>query len=253
MTGPGNNTYLLIDGSGAAMLIDAGVGHPRHLATLEEQLSERAATLEHVVVTHGHPDRASGAAAIQTAHPKARFYKHAWPDVDARFGVAWQPLNDGDRLTIGAEALTMVHTPGHSPDHMAIWHEASRSAFTGDLVVLGSTVMIHATGGGDLGQYLESLERIRSLQPQRLLPAHGPEITDPEAVLAAYVDHRLARERQVIAALAGGCATVESIVESIYHGLDPMLVPAARETVRAHLDKLRKDGRAFEENARWKA
>ena len=253
MTGSGNNTYLLIAPSGGATLIDAGVGDPRHLAALAHHLSERGATLDQVLVTHGHPDHASGAVALARAHPAARFRKHPWPDVDARYDVQWQPLTDGDRLTIGTEVMTMMDTPGHSPDHMAFWHESSGTAFTGDLVVLGGTVMIHASGGGDLRAYLQSLERIRSLQPHRLLPAHGPEIADPQALLAAYVGHRLAREQQVAAALASGCETIESIVESIYHGLDPMLVPAARETVRAHLDKLRTDGRAFEENDRWKA
>jgi glyoxylase-like metal-dependent hydrolase (beta-lactamase superfamily II) len=149
--------------------------------------------------------------------------------------------------------LTVVHTPGHSPDHLAFWNESSGDLFTGDLVVLGSSVMIHSSGGGDLQQYLQSLERIRALKPRRLLPAHGPEVTDPEALLTSYLDHRRLREQQVMDVLRAGRDTVESIAESIYDGLEPALMPAAHETVRAHLEKLKKEQRAFEENGRWKA
>jgi glyoxylase-like metal-dependent hydrolase (beta-lactamase superfamily II) len=88
----------------------------------------------------------------------------------------------GHRRRESADAL---HTPGHSPDHLAFWHEPSRTIFTGDLVVRGSSVMIHWSRGGDLGQYLASLERLLALEPRRLLPAHGPAIDDPRAILTA--------------------------------------------------------------------
>ena len=62
------------------------------------------------------------------------------------------------------------------------------------------------------------------------------------------------RERQVLDALHAGRATVEAIAESIYDGLDPALMPAARENVRAHLAKLESDGViAADEPGRWVA
>jgi len=253
MTGLGNNTYLLLNPRGEATLIDAGVGDPRHLSALDQHLLDQSAKLQQVLVTHAHPDHASGAPAIAEGHPGARFLKYPWPEADVKYPVTWQSLSDGDRVVGDGDALKVLHTPGHSPDHLAFWHEASGVVFTGDLVVLGSSVMIHSSAGGDLGQYLESLERVRALKPQRLLPAHGAEVTDPETLLTAYLDHRRLRERQVLDAMHAGRDTVQSIAESIYDGLQPALMPAALETVRAHLDKLRKEQRAFEENARWKA
>jgi glyoxylase-like metal-dependent hydrolase (beta-lactamase superfamily II) len=253
MTGRGNNTYLLVGSRGDATLIDAGVGEPRHLAEIRRHLLDAPARLEQVLATHAHPDHVSGAPALAGAHPAVRFRKYLWPEADARYSVEWQPLGDDDRVMAGSDWLVVLHTQGHSPDHLAFWHEASGTAFTGDLVVQGSSVMIHTSGGGDLGQYLESLERIRTLKPRRLLPAHGPEVTDPEAVLTAYLKHRRDREQQVIDALLAGRDTVESVAEFIYDGIDPALMPAAHETIRAHLDKLKKEQRAFEQNARWKA
>jgi hypothetical protein len=71
-------------------------------------------------------------------------------------------------------------------------------------------------------------------------------------VLTAYLDHRHQRERQVLAALQAGRSTVQAIGESIYDGLDPSLAPAAQENVRAHLEKLKAEGRATDENGRWR-
>ena len=111
--------------------------------------------------------------------------------------------------------------------------------------------MIHASRGGDLGQYLASLERLLALEPRRLLPAHGPAIDDPRTILTGYLEHRRQRERQVLAALGAGHATVQAIAESIYDGLAPALMPAAQENVRAHLEKLKTEARVTDQHGRW--
>jgi glyoxylase-like metal-dependent hydrolase (beta-lactamase superfamily II) len=250
MTGLGNNTYLLGD-RGPAALVDAGVGAPAHLRDLASALTTAGARLALVVATHGHRDHVAGAPAIRAAHPGAAFAKFPWPEEDGADAIVWRPLVDGEAVDLGGHALTVVATPGHSPDHVALWHEPSGTAFTGDLVVAGSSVMIHASRGGDLAEYLRSLERVRALGARRLLPAHGEPIDDPEAVLAGYIAHRLERERQVVDALESGRGTVQEITEFIYDGLTPALLPAAQENVRAHLAKLRADGRASAHGDRW--
>jgi glyoxylase-like metal-dependent hydrolase (beta-lactamase superfamily II) len=249
MTGSGNNTYLLVGREGDGALIDAGVGDAGHLEQIAAELSGRRARLADVLVTHAHSDHASGAITLQRAYPLARFHKFPWEHEDQKYPVAWQPLQDGSRVLKDDCSLVAVHTPGHSPDHVAFWHEPSGAVFTGDLVIRGASVMIHTSGGGDLRAYLASLERIRALKPRRLLPAHGPEVTEPDDLLRQYIDHRLLREQQVVEALSTEPRTVESIAESIYHGLDPALVWAARENVRAHLHKLKHEGLAHEEES----
>jgi glyoxylase-like metal-dependent hydrolase (beta-lactamase superfamily II) len=250
MTGRGNNTYLM-SGNGSAVLVDAGVGQADHLDAIDRELAVGRARLAYTIVTHGHPDHASGAPQIAARHPQARFRKYPQPGDQLRYPVPWETTKEGDEIRVGSEVLTALHTPGHAPDHVALWHESSRSAFTGDLVVLGGSVMIDVAGGGSLQEYLASLSRLLALRPRRLYPAHGPQVEDPQALLQAYLDHRLLRERQVLAALKAGHVSVEAITESIYDGLVPALAPAARENVRAHLQKLKNEGRAADRDGRW--
>src|SRR4030088_1468694 len=107
MTGEGNNTYLLAGAGREASLIDAGVGETRHLDAIARELDARDAQLTRVLVTHGHPDHASGAPALAAAHPPASFCKYPWPEEDAKYPVVWRRLEHGDRIA----ALTVLHTP----------------------------------------------------------------------------------------------------------------------------------------------
>jgi glyoxylase-like metal-dependent hydrolase (beta-lactamase superfamily II) len=253
MTGEGNHTYL-VPVAGTAVLVDAGPGDPSFSRSVARELDLAQARLVAVVVTHAHADHAAGAEGLARSYPNASFFKYPWPQEDVRFRVRWQAVGEGDRVDVGGGVdLDILSTPGHSPDHIALWHAASRTVFTGDLVTAGGSVMIQASRGGSLAQYLASLERIRSLAPVRLFPAHGPVVEDPDAVLAEHIAHRLVRERQVAEALAMGRSSLQAIAETIYHGLSPALLAAAHENVRAHLEKLEQEGRAFRDGDRWTA
>ena len=255
MTGAGNNTYLVVS-EGEAVMIDAGVGHPDHLAALARVLAEHQSALRMVLVTHGHQDHASGAPAIADAYPDVTFAKYRGSRDELGPAVNWQWLSDGQEIAFGGARLSVIHTPGHAPDHVAFWHEAGRALFTGDLVIAGGSVMIETSRGGNLTQYLRSLERTLELRPRRLLPAHGPVVdavdaADPAALVRSHIEHRRTRERQIVAAIAAGHRTVEEIAESIYDGLDVRLMPAALENVRAHLEKLAAEGIAADRDG-WR-
>jgi glyoxylase-like metal-dependent hydrolase (beta-lactamase superfamily II) len=221
----GNNTWLLPGAEPA--LVDAGVGAREHIDALERALDGRS--LSRILITHGHPDHVGGLPALLARWPGARVVT---------------PAADGELIPAGDTALRALHTPGHSPDHYCFVDESARDVFCGDLARVGGTVVIPASQGGSLSQYLQSLDRIRSLAPRRLLPGHGPIALDPIALLDEYIRHRFERETQIVEALRSGCRTPEEIVARVYGGLNPSLRTAAADSVLAHLTKLEEEGGA---------
>lgn len=238
MTGDGNWTYLI--GREHPVLIDAGVGKPSHLDAITVAAPHGPS---HVVVTHGHSDHVTGAPAIHERWPNAIFSKHPWPVRDPQ--LPWRRLDEGSIVATDEGDLQVLHTPGHSPDHLTLWHADSRTMFVGDMLVQGSTVVIPASHGGSLAEYLLSLERMLTLNPARALPAHGPVIEDPAALIHHYFQHRRQRERQVLDALASGASSVEAIAAQIYPRITGELLPMARESVLAHLMKLEAEHRVL--------
>jgi glyoxylase-like metal-dependent hydrolase (beta-lactamase superfamily II) len=209
------------------------------------------ARLAQVLVTHAHVDHASGVVALAERFAGVRFLKMPWPGRDVRWPVAWEPIVEGQVVEAGDDALRAVHTPGHAPDHLCFWHEESRVLFSGDLAVQGTTVYIPPSLGGDLVEYLASLDRVLALGPLRLFPAHGPVIEDPDTLLRGYLEHRREREAQIVTALGAGEATVEALVPLVYRGLKAQLLQVARETILAHLLKLEREGRAGRSGEAW--
>ena len=247
MTGAGNNTYLLPGRT--PTLLDAATGEAAHLSALEEALGPDR--LAQVLVTHAHQDHIDGSGPLAARWPGTAFRKMPWPERDRAHAVEWTSIADGELIPAGDGNLRAVHTPGHAPDHLCFFDEAGGTLFSADLVVPGTTVVIPASHGGSLSQYLGSLRRVQALAPARMLPAHGGTIDDPQAILREYIEHRKRREDQIVAALRAGVRRPDAIVDRLYAGLAPALRGMARESVAAHLVKLREEGRARSAAGEW--
>jgi glyoxylase-like metal-dependent hydrolase (beta-lactamase superfamily II) len=242
MTGSGNNTWL-IKGAEPA-LIDAGVGASPHIEAIARALHGRG--LARALVTHGHLDHASGAPALQARWPHIELAKFLPQEVRSSApaitqDTAWRALADGERIQAGDTVLTVIHTPGHALDHVCFWNPETRDLFAGDMLSLGTTIMIPAGRGGGLRAYMASLERLAALSPARVFPGHGPIIEQPVKLIADYLAHRRMREAQVRQCLADGVTDPGVIVERLYPGLPAGLEAAARATIEAHIEKLRED------------
>ncbi len=236
-TGPtGTNTYLLA--GEVPTLVDAGIGDPQHIAAMERALG--GADLAAILVTHDHPDHAGGIPALLARWPRARVR-----------GAGRDVCRDGELVRAGDGWLRAIHTPGHAPDHVCFLDESTRDVFCGDLARLGGTVVVPASKGGDLGAYLASLNKLAAVTPRRLLPGHGPIVDDPAALIAQYLAHREARERQIVEALGAGCTTADLIVARVYGSLTPALSRAAADSVLAHLNKLSAEDRVAHARGEW--
>jgi glyoxylase-like metal-dependent hydrolase (beta-lactamase superfamily II) len=207
MTLEGTNSYV-VDG----WVVDPGPADPGHLSALR-----RAAggTIEGVVLTHSHADHAEGAEALGA------------------------PVTlPGDGEVVGPFAA--IATPGHSPDSVCLL--ASRICFTGDTVLGRGSVFI-SPDEGSLSAYLASLRRLRELDLEVICPGHGPYVWDPRGKLDEYIAHRLDRERRLVEALEAGARTHDELLDRVWDDAPPELRPAAELTLRAHLEKLREEGR----------
>src|SRR6185369_5789225 len=134
-TGDGNWTYL-IPGAQPVM-IDAGVGNASHLDAIALASPSGPGR---VIVTHAHSDHASGAPAILARWPSTTFSKYPWPGQDG--DIPWHRIDEGAIIPTGEGDLNVFHTPGHSPDHIALWHADSKTLFVGDMMQIGSSVFI---------------------------------------------------------------------------------------------------------------
>jgi glyoxylase-like metal-dependent hydrolase (beta-lactamase superfamily II) len=228
-TGPGTNTWILDDGEGVVVVIDPGPVDSKHVRAILEKVGRRE--LAAVLVTHTHSDHAP------LANPIAR--DMAVPAVGYAPGPQFEPdirLLDGASFDVGTLDLQVIHTPGHSDDHLCF--RAGNAVFTGDHIMGGSSVMVES-----MGPYLASLEKLKGTGIERLHPGHGDDMDNPDEVIDWYIAHRLQRHEQIFRAIGDGADTVGGIVDVVYADVDSALHPLAARSVQAHLTLLSEQGR----------
>jgi glyoxylase-like metal-dependent hydrolase (beta-lactamase superfamily II) len=240
MTGPGTNTYLV--GIDEVAVIDPGPADDSHVnAIVGASMRDR---VRWVLLTHTHPDHWPAAERIraQTGAVVAGFGKAPKADeFDLKLDLV---LGDGSTIDGTEFRLEALHTPGHAPNHLCFFLEEERVLFTGDHVLNGTTTVVNPQRGGDMIEYLASLERLRKIKRlARIAPGHGDVIEDPKARLDEYVAHRKMRERQIVKLLKQGPARIPDIVDQLYTDTPEGLMEMAQRQVQAHLLKLKVEGK----------
>lgn len=236
MTLDGTNTWILAEPDAeSAVVVDPGPLDEGHLRTVLDTVERQGRRVGLTLLTHGHPDHAEGAARF------AELTGTAVRALDPALRLGDEGLAAGDVVTTGGLELRVVATPGHTADSLSFHVPADAAVLTGDTVLgRGTTVVAHPDGR--LGDYLESLRRLRSLTHDdgvsTVLPGHGPLLEDAQGVVEFYLAHRANRLAQVETAVASGLRTPQDVVARVYADVDRSLWPAAELSVRAQLEYL---------------
>jgi hydroxyacylglutathione hydrolase len=163
-------------------------------------------------------------------------------------------ITDGDTIDGTEFRLEVLHTPGHAPNHLCFHLDEERILFTGDTILDGMYSVVSPKTGGDMAQYIATLQRLRKMRLSKIAPGHGDLIEEPRARIDEYLQHRLAREKQILGILKQGPAKIREIVATLYPDTPEPLIDVAGKQVHAHLLKLRAEGKVTGQSARsaWK-
>ncbi len=199
-----SNLYLL-EGD-RPVVVDAGTGGATALYAKRVKAMLDGRRADRLVLTHRHYDHSGGAAGL-ARELGATVLIHeagvaAMAGGDGEGSGAWlfggelervdaSPLVEGDVVDTGAVRWEVLHTPGHSPDAIALWDAGSKALVPGDTVYADGGVGRWDLAGGDVRQLVASIERLAGLGAERMYPGHGP------AVEGGATDHILMGLRMV--------------------------------------------------------
>jgi glyoxylase-like metal-dependent hydrolase (beta-lactamase superfamily II)/8-oxo-dGTP pyrophosphatase MutT (NUDIX family) len=240
MTGPGTNTYIV--GADPSVIIDPAVDDGAYLEAVLKVAPQPAS----ILVTHRHPDHTGGIRALVERY---RCPVRAFGPATAG-GVDVEPVEDGEMIDLERARLQVLHTPGHSSDHVCFYLEAAASLFAGDNI-LGEGTAVIAPPDGNMRDYLTSLERLRVLKIDRIYPGHFRPLDGGSAVIDGYLQHRRLRREAVLDAIRTGRGTIPAIVAVVYRDTPSHLHPVAALQVQAMLDMLLEDGVVQRREERW--
>jgi glyoxylase-like metal-dependent hydrolase (beta-lactamase superfamily II) len=239
----------IVGGGSAVAVIDPGPDLPAHLAVLKQVLGSRV--VSHILVTHTHRDH-SPAAAMLRAWSGAKTYGLPLANtvtagegmVDEAHDHDFVPdvrVYDGMKIEGEGFLLEAVATPGHTANHICYTLKEEDALFSGDHVMGWSTSVI-APPDGNMGQYLASLEKLRTRDDKIFYPTHGSPIKDPKNWLSQLIAHRRLREAQIVEAMRRGENHIAGLVDRLYPDIAPALRGAASQQVGSHLDHLIEQG-----------
>ncbi len=231
----GTGTYII--GDGKVAVIDPGPMLDEHIEALKHLLDGEEVT--HILITHTHMDHSPAAAPLKT-HWGTKTYGFGphgagKPDESIEEGgdMAFVPdvtVGDGEIIEGDGWTVECVYTPGHTSNHLCFALKEENALFTGDHVMGWSTSVI-GPPDGDMTEYMQSLEKLLDRPEDIYWPTHGTCIKDVKNYVKAFIEHRLDRERQILACMGDGYTNIVEMVPVMYTETDKSLYGAAARSV----------------------
>ncbi|RWS26873.1 hypothetical protein B4U80_11245 [Leptotrombidium deliense] len=244
MTLQGTNTYLIGTGK-RRYLLDTGDGtKPEYIELLKSVLHKNNASISAIILSHWHLDHVGGInPVLSLCDNDCKIYKFRDDEHDSS-DEKWkyEYIEDGHEFKLDDTTLKVVHTPGHTEDHIVVYLKEENAIFSGDCILGEGTAVF-----SDLWSYMNSLRELLNIKPSVIYPGHGPVVTDCCQKIEEYISHRNEREKQILSVLPKlecDALTAEQIVNQVYINLNPKLQLAAENNVSLHLVKLEKDNKA---------
>lgn len=203
-------------------------------------------TVSHILITHTHMDHSPAAEPLKklTGAKTYAFGPHGQHKTDSpleggadRNFVPDSILKHGDLINGDGWTIECVHTPGHTSNHMCFQLREEKALFSGDHVMGWSTSVI-GPPDGNMTQYMESLSLLLDRDDDIYWPTHGTCIKDPKPFVQSFIDHRLAREKQILDCLDKGIHSITEMVPIMYVDTDKQLYGAAARSVLAAMERL---------------
>ncbi|HEY4653406.1 MAG TPA: MBL fold metallo-hydrolase [Cyclobacteriaceae bacterium] len=184
------NTYLLYDETGACAIVDPGCYEREETETLAGHIASNNLNVVILLNTHCHIDHVLGNAFVKNrfrvplyVHRLEEPYLRAVASYASNYGFFHYEdsspdafLTDNQIVEFGNQKLNVLFTPGHSPGHVAFYHEESRKLLGGDVLFYNSIGRTDLPGGNS-EKLLESISKRFFTLPDSVtvLPGHGPE------------------------------------------------------------------------------
>jgi glyoxylase-like metal-dependent hydrolase (beta-lactamase superfamily II) len=249
MTFTGTRSYIL--GTDNLIVIDPGPDSEAHLSSIMKYIGKRKVT--DILLTHSHIDHSplsrklkieTGARIIgfgSADEARTSFMKKLSSSLDlgGEEGIDKdlaldKKVVEKQMLKLNNYSIEVVHTPGHLSNHICFSLKERKILFSGDHVMGWATTLI-SPPDGDLGSFMNSLEKLSAREEVIYYPGHGKSLKEPRKMVLAQIKHRRDREKQILNSVSKISRTPAEIVDEVYDDLNPMLKAAAIRNVLAHL------------------
>lgn len=184
-----NCSLIICEETKIAAIVDPGGDH-QHILNI---VAQQAVKVDKIILTHGHLDHVGGTQAVANKlnvpvigpEKEDLFWLEQLEAQSQRFGfpttASFSPtrwLEEGEVLEVGKIKLQVLHIPGHTPGHIALYDQQSKQVIVGDILFNGGIGRFDFPRGNRSLLISGIKEKLLTLPPETTVyPGHGPTTT----------------------------------------------------------------------------